>query len=345
MQTTRALGRTTVLALTLSTAAVFGATSAAACDGDYRIQAGDTLGAIAAKCNTSVAALKEANGVDLRTLRLGQVLAIPAGSSEGLAVRESARTRADADPAEDAAGYRVGPGDTIRSIAADLGVPIEALLAANEGIDPRRMQIGDRLTVPGGDEVKDKLAEREAERERIERMATDYPNPTIELRQGEWRLTIDMKAEGLAPGEPVKVAIRGASGDWVTLGEMPADGEGELVARARIPGELARERNLEIAMERAGGNVVTAAYADGATRTASAEPAKPESIEVMGKVVRGGGCSLLVTASGDTYALDGEALGVSAGSEIVVSGAVGGSADGCIGHDTLQVSAVTPTRG
>ena len=344
MQTTRAFGRTTVLALTLSTAAMLGATGASACDGDYEIEAGDTLGAIAAKCGTSVAALEKANAVDPRSLQLGQVLSIPGDAEDELGVRESARTRAAAGPAEDAAGYRVGPGDTIGSIAAELGVPVDVLLAANEGVDARLLQIGDRLNVPGGDEVQALLAEREAERQRIERMAIDYPNPTLDLREGEWRLTIDLKADGLAPGEPVKVAIRGAGGEWVALGEMPADEDGELVARARIPGDLADERDLEVALERAGGDVVTAAYAEGATMTASAD-AEPESIEVVGKVVRGGGCSLLVTPSGETYALNGDALGVSAGSEIVVSGALGGPNGGCIGHDALQVSSVTPTRG
>ncbi len=355
MQTTRALGRTTVLALTISTAAVLGATNAAACDGDYKIEAGDTLGAIAAKCGTTVAAIERANGVNPRALQLGQTLAIPEDDEGGVAVRESARTRAGTDPAEDAAGFRVGPGDTIGSIAAELGVPVDALIAANDGVNPRLLQIGERLTVPGGEEVQALLAEREAERERIERMAVDYPNPTVALRKGEWRLTIDLEAEGLAPGEPVTVAIRGATGDWVTLGEMPADGEGELIARARIPGGLAHERDLEIALERAGGDLLTAAYAEGATMTASADDGEQETVEqdtveqdtveVAGKVVRGGGCSLLVTASGETYALDGDALGVSAGSEIVVSGALGGPNGACIGHEALRVSAVTPTSG
>ncbi|HUF55526.1 MAG TPA: LysM peptidoglycan-binding domain-containing protein [Thermohalobaculum sp.] len=348
MQTTRAFGRTTVLALILSTAALFGGTDAAACDGDYEIKAGDTLGAIAAKCGTTVAALEEANGVNPRALRLGQILSVPSGTTEEGVVRESARTRADAGAAEDADSYRVGPGDTIASIAAEVGLSADALIAANEGIDLRTLQIGDRLSIPGDDEVRALLAERQAERERIERMAIDYPDPTVELREGEWRLTIDVRAEGLAPDEPVTVAIRSATSDWVTLGEMPADGSGELMARARIPGELARDRDLEIALERAGGDIVTAAYGEGARTTVTAErepeadEPEAETVRIAGKVVRGGGCSLLIARDGRSYALTGDMVGVGAGDEILVSGAIERGSPGCVGHDSLKVSSASP---
>ena len=342
MRTTRAFGRTTLFALTISTAATLGATNALACDGDYTIKPGDTLGGIAAKCDTTVGALERANGVDPRSLQLGQVLAIPEAEG-GVAVRESARTRADVDTSEDAAGYRVGPGDTIRSIAAELGVPVDALIAANEGVDPRLLQIGERLTVPGGEEVQAMLAEREAERERIARMADDYPDPTVALRKGEWRLTIDMKAEGLAPDEPVKVAIRGGDSGWITLGEMPADDDGLLIARARIPGELARDPDLEVAIQRPAGDLITAAYGDGGTLTAGRfEDEVGATVEVAGKIVRGGGCSLLIANDGRTFALTGEALGVGPGDQVLVSGAVEGGADGCVGHDALRVSSASP---
>ena len=343
MQTTRAFGRTTALALALSTFAAPNLAKAAGCDGTYTISAGDTLGAIAAKCDTTVAAIEEANGVHPRSLQLGQVLAIPKDDEESVAVRESARVMASADTAEDAAGYRVGPGDTLAGIAAELGVPLDALLAANEGVNPHTLQIGDRLEVPGGDEVKAMLAEREAERERIARMAEEYPNPQLNLRKGDWRLTIDIEADGLAPGEPVAVAIRGSDSDWIELGEMPADEDGKLVARARIPGELAGEDSLEIAVERPAGTRVSASYGDGSVMTASrSRPEQDKSVKLAGKVVRGGGCSLLITRDGRTYALTGDTLGVSAGAQILVSGAVEGSADGCVGHDALRVSAVSP---
>ncbi|AWN15739.1 N-acetylmuramoyl-L-alanine amidase [Salinisphaera sp. LB1] len=47
----------------------------------YRVQSGDTLYSIATAHNESVAALKAANSLDSSTLRVGQVLRVPAGGS------------------------------------------------------------------------------------------------------------------------------------------------------------------------------------------------------------------------------------------------------------------------
>ncbi|MCX8091314.1 MAG: LysM peptidoglycan-binding domain-containing protein [Verrucomicrobiae bacterium] len=45
--------------------------------------------------------------------------------------------------------HKVQPGETPASIARRYGVSVEALLAANPGLNPRRMQIGQTLNVPG----------------------------------------------------------------------------------------------------------------------------------------------------------------------------------------------------
>jgi LysM repeat protein len=42
----------------------------------------------------------------------------------------------------------VKSGDTPRSIARKYGVSPDALLAANPGLDPRHMKIGQTVTVP-----------------------------------------------------------------------------------------------------------------------------------------------------------------------------------------------------
>ncbi|WP_043601046.1 DUF459 domain-containing protein [Solidesulfovibrio magneticus] len=46
--------------------------------------------------------------------------------------------------------YAVADGDTLWSVAKRLGVSADALAAANPGVDPRRMSIGQRLAVPAG---------------------------------------------------------------------------------------------------------------------------------------------------------------------------------------------------
>jgi LysM repeat protein/lysophospholipase L1-like esterase len=49
-----------------------------------------------------------------------------------------------------AGGYAVADGDTLWSVAKRLGVSPDALAAANPGVDPRRLSIGQSLAVPAG---------------------------------------------------------------------------------------------------------------------------------------------------------------------------------------------------
>ena len=45
--------------------------------------------------------------------------------------------------------YQIQSGDTLLAIAAEFGVPSEAIQEANGIIDPRRLQIGQSLIIPG----------------------------------------------------------------------------------------------------------------------------------------------------------------------------------------------------
>src|SRR4051794_5575421 len=53
-----------------------------------------------------------------------------------------------APPAPTVQTYTVASGDTLGSIAAKHGTTIDALLAANPGVDPVAMQIGDKIRLP-----------------------------------------------------------------------------------------------------------------------------------------------------------------------------------------------------
>ncbi len=82
----------------------------------------------------SVAQLTAANpGVNPGALRPGQTLSIP--SSEQTPV--SGHT------------YTVRPDDTLWDIATNYGLTVDDLLAANPGVDPRRLMVGQELQVPG----------------------------------------------------------------------------------------------------------------------------------------------------------------------------------------------------
>lgn len=45
--------------------------------------------------------------------------------------------------------YSIQSGDSFAKIAARKGVSLQALLDANSGVDPRRLQIGQKITLPG----------------------------------------------------------------------------------------------------------------------------------------------------------------------------------------------------
>jgi len=102
--------------------------------GKYTVRANDTLWDIAMGHGISVAQLTAANpGVNPGALRPGQTLSIP--SSEQTPV--SGHT------------YAVRPDDTLWDIATNYGLTVDDLLAANPGVDPRRLMVGQELQVPG----------------------------------------------------------------------------------------------------------------------------------------------------------------------------------------------------
>ena len=51
-------------------------------------------------------------------------------------------------PTATAITYVVQPGDSLANIAARFGVSIDAIVAANPGIDPNRMNVGQTLIIP-----------------------------------------------------------------------------------------------------------------------------------------------------------------------------------------------------
>jgi len=108
---------------------------------DYVVMRDDTLSRIAGRCRSSVAAIARASGIaNPNLIRIGQRLVIP-----------GQRTAAARPPAPAAAsGYRIQPSDTLYSLARWARVGLPALLAANPGIDPRKIEIGDAVRLPAG---------------------------------------------------------------------------------------------------------------------------------------------------------------------------------------------------
>ncbi|MGI6527321.1 MAG: LysM peptidoglycan-binding domain-containing protein [Caldicoprobacterales bacterium] len=103
----------------------------------YTIRAGDTYYSLAIRFNTTVAAIMAANpGVDPNRLQIGQRICIPGAPSPG-------ECPSGTQP------YIIRAGDTLFSLAVRFNTTVAAIMAANPGIDPNRLQIGQRICIPG----------------------------------------------------------------------------------------------------------------------------------------------------------------------------------------------------
>lgn len=113
------------------------------CAGSHVVMRGDTLSRIAWRCRSSVAAIARASGIaDPDLIRVGQRLLIPG--------RTAAATPPPRQPQNAAGSYRIRPTDTLYSLARWAGTSLPALLAANPGIDPHKIEIGDAVRLPAG---------------------------------------------------------------------------------------------------------------------------------------------------------------------------------------------------
>ncbi|HTI34108.1 MAG TPA: LysM peptidoglycan-binding domain-containing protein [Miltoncostaea sp.] len=129
--------RTALLALLAALLAALAVGAATASAQTVTVHPGDTLGAIAARNGTTVAALARANGIaDPDVLHAGQTIVIGGGGG--------------GSASGGGGGYTVRPGDTLGAIAARSGTSVAALAAANGIANPALIRVGQVLRVPSG---------------------------------------------------------------------------------------------------------------------------------------------------------------------------------------------------
>lgn len=117
-------------------ATVSSATSASAESRIHQVRKGDTFEGIARRHGCSVRELIELNGLKPTTiLQIGMPLKLPAGRAEEAAPSPSASLPADGT-------HTIAKGDTFAVLAKKYGVPSSELLAANPGVNPTKLQIG-----------------------------------------------------------------------------------------------------------------------------------------------------------------------------------------------------------
>ncbi|MEK7786958.1 MAG: LysM peptidoglycan-binding domain-containing protein, partial [Chloroflexota bacterium] len=133
-----------ILTLVLS---IFPVQPTAAQGTTYTVQPGDNLYRIALKFNTTVAAIQAANGLTTTTIRVGQVLIIPSGTS-GSSPAPTAKPGATTAPSTNPGTYTVQPGDNLFRIALKFGTTVAAIQAAN-GLTSATIRVGQVLKIPG----------------------------------------------------------------------------------------------------------------------------------------------------------------------------------------------------
>jgi len=109
------------------------------------VRTGDSFWSIARRHGIPVGALEKANpGVDPRRLAIGSQIQIPGPTA--LAQKDHAPAN---HPTTKSKTHTVRSGDILGRIAEAHGIRLHQLLAANPGVNPRRLRIGTVLSIPG----------------------------------------------------------------------------------------------------------------------------------------------------------------------------------------------------
>lgn len=116
----------------------------------YIVRSGDSMSKIARNNSVNLDALMKANsGQDPRKLRVGQTLNLPGKvNTTAAAGKEENPAPAPRPVASQSGSYTIQKGDTLFSIARKRNTTVQRIQASNAGLDPARLVVGKRITIP-----------------------------------------------------------------------------------------------------------------------------------------------------------------------------------------------------
>ena len=127
--------------------------ASASCGDSYTVRRHDNLYRIALRCHSSVARISADNRIaNPARIAVGQILVLINSVRMASAPRAEGAKPGEMAPRANGAGfsYQFQPQDTLFSLARWARVPVPALIAANPGVNPHKVEIGDLIRLPRG---------------------------------------------------------------------------------------------------------------------------------------------------------------------------------------------------
>lgn len=195
-----------------STGSASVSTASSSSNKTYKVKAGDTLSAIAAKHGMSLGTLLKANGLSMSSVIYpGQSLKLSGGSSD------SSAKRSKASSTKSAGTYRVQSGDTLSGIAAKQKVSLSTLLKANGLSMSSVIYPGQSLKLSGGSSTSSSSAARASSSSGSKSSSKTYKVKAGDTLSGiaarhDVSLSTLLKANGLSlsstifPGQTIKLS-------------------------------------------------------------------------------------------------------------------------------------------
>ena len=277
----------------------------------YTVRPGDTLASIARNAGVPMAAVIALNpDVDARTLRVGDVVRLPASASAGNPPPRN-------PPSGPITNYVVRPGDTIASIARMAGLPQAAVLALNPQLIGRTLRVGDTVRLPGG--------------------IVPIPREQVSLSaaSGPVGSRVIVTGSNFPPDRRINLLVGSSAAGMEVVDQTRSDARGRVRVVTEVP-EWARRRDTIYFGLRAGPRAPVVSQSFRVVR----ERPNPDRLTVTGTLTRQGvECQAMRGDDGVTYTLAGDLGNFRPGDRVEVTGRRAQMST-CMQGTTIQVNRI-----